>query len=167
MEPTLTLQTATTLLAISALGGLTMAVMRFAGKPLPPTPVAMLHGFLSAAALTLLIYAAATVGLPGRALPMSAPLPAPGLLVNASVLGMAGHPGFAPDLGSLPADAIVYDIVYSPLVTPLLASARARNLATIDGLEMLIGQAALAFTLLFGSTPPGDYDAELRALLVA
>ena len=45
-----------------------MAVMRFAGKPLPPTPVAMLHGFLSAAALTLLIYAAATVGLPGRAL---------------------------------------------------------------------------------------------------
>lgn len=68
MEPTLTLQTASTLLAISALGGLTMAVMRFAGKPQPPTSLAMLHGFLSASALTLLIYAAATVGLPGRAL---------------------------------------------------------------------------------------------------
>ena len=106
-------------------------------------------------------------GLAGRALPLNAPLPAAGLLVNASVLGMAGHPGFTPDLDSVPADAIVYDIVYSPLVTPLLASARARNLATIDGLEMLIGQAALAFTLLFGSTPPGDYDAELRSLLVA
>ena len=68
MEPILTLQTATTLLAISALGGLTMAIMRFAGPPQPPTSLAMVHGFLSAAALTLLIYAAATVGLPGRAL---------------------------------------------------------------------------------------------------
>ena len=68
MEPKLILQTATTLLAVSALGGLTMAVMRFAGKPQPPTSLAMVHGFLSAAALTLLIYAAATVGLPGRAL---------------------------------------------------------------------------------------------------
>lgn len=106
-------------------------------------------------------------GLAGHALPLNAPLPAAGLLVNASVLGMDGHPGFTPDLGSLPADAIVYDIVYTPLVTPLLASAQARNLTTIDGLEMLIGQAALAFTLLFGSAPLSEYDGELRALLVA
>ena len=56
MEPALIMQTATGLLVISAAGGLTMAAIRFAGKPLPPTWLAMLHGFLSAAALTLLIY---------------------------------------------------------------------------------------------------------------
>lgn len=67
MEPTLMMQTATGLLAVSAAGGLTMASMRFSGKPHPPTWLAMLHGFLSAAALTLLIYAYLTVGLPGMA----------------------------------------------------------------------------------------------------
>lgn len=67
MEPALMMQTATGLLAVSASGGLTMAVIRFRGKPLPPTWLAMLHGFLSAAALTLLIYAYFTVGLPGMA----------------------------------------------------------------------------------------------------
>ena len=67
MEPTLMIQTATGLLAISAAGGLTMAAIRFSGKPHPPTWLAMLHGFLSAAALTLLTYAWFTVGLPGTA----------------------------------------------------------------------------------------------------
>jgi hypothetical protein len=67
MEPVLMMQTATGLLAVSAAGGLTMAAIRFSGKPLPPTWLAMLHGFLSAAALTLLIYAYFTVGLPGMA----------------------------------------------------------------------------------------------------
>lgn len=67
MEPALMMQTATGLLAVSAAGGLTMASMRFSGKPHPPTWLAMLHGFLSAAALTLLIYAYLTVGLPGMA----------------------------------------------------------------------------------------------------
>jgi len=67
MEPTLMMQTATGLLAVSAAGGLTMASMRFSGKPHPPTWLAMLHGFLSTAALTLLIYAYLTVGLPGMA----------------------------------------------------------------------------------------------------
>lgn len=67
MEPVLMMQTATGLLAVSAAGGLTMAVIRFSGKPLPPTWLAMLHGFLSATALTLLIYAYFTVGLPGMA----------------------------------------------------------------------------------------------------
>jgi hypothetical protein len=64
MEPNLVMQTSIILLGISALGGATMAIIRFNGKPYPPTWLAMLHGFLSAAALTLLIYAAATVGLP-------------------------------------------------------------------------------------------------------
>ena len=67
MEPIVMMQTATGLLAVSAMGGVTMAIIRFSGKPHPPTWLAMLHGFLSAAALTLLIYAYFTVGLPGMA----------------------------------------------------------------------------------------------------
>ena len=67
MEPALLMKTACVLLAIAALGGLTMAGIRFAGKPQPPTSLAMLHGFLSAAALTLLLYAYFTVGLPALA----------------------------------------------------------------------------------------------------
>lgn len=67
MEPVLMMQTATGLLAVSAVGGLVMAIIRFGGKPHPPTWLAMLHGFLSAAALTLLIYAFFTAGLPGLA----------------------------------------------------------------------------------------------------
>ena len=67
MEPLLIMKTASVLLAISALGGLTMAIIRFSGKPQPPIALAMLHGFLSAAALTLLLYAYFTVGLPALA----------------------------------------------------------------------------------------------------
>jgi hypothetical protein len=67
MEPLRTMETATVLLLLAALGGLVLAGMRFAGKPYPPTWLAMLHGFLAAAAVTLLIYAAATVGLPSLA----------------------------------------------------------------------------------------------------
>jgi hypothetical protein len=68
MEPALILLTSTVLLAIAAVGGLVMAGIRFAGDRQPPTALAMLHGFLAAAAVTLLLYAAATVGLPGMAL---------------------------------------------------------------------------------------------------
>jgi hypothetical protein len=68
MEPALILRTSTVLLAIAALGGLVMAGIRFAGKPHPPIALAMLHGFLAAAAVTLLLYGAATVGLPSLAL---------------------------------------------------------------------------------------------------
>ena len=67
MEPTLILRTATTLLAIAAVGGLVMAGIRFAGDRQPPAALAMLHGFLAAAAVTLLLYAAATIGLPAIA----------------------------------------------------------------------------------------------------
>jgi|SRR3954447_19166079 hypothetical protein len=68
MEPALILKTATVLLALGALGGLVMAGVRFAGQPHPPAWLAMLHGSLAAAALTLLIYAAVTIGLPALAL---------------------------------------------------------------------------------------------------
>ena len=68
MEPALILRTSTVLLAIAAVGGLVMAGVRFSGNRQPPPVLAMLHGFLAAAAVTLLLYAALTVGLPGAAL---------------------------------------------------------------------------------------------------
>ena len=67
MDPVLILKTACALLAVAALGGLTMAGIRFAGKPQPPAWLAMLHGFLAGAAATLLLYAYFTVGLPALA----------------------------------------------------------------------------------------------------
>lgn len=67
MEPLLTMKTACVLLAVTALGGVAMAGMRFAGKPQPPTWLAMLHGLLAGAAVTLLLYAYFTVGLPALA----------------------------------------------------------------------------------------------------
>ena len=106
-------------------------------------------------------------GLKGQALPLEAGVGPSALLVNASSLGMAGQPPLDVDLGVLPDDAWVYDIVYSPLETPLLAQARALGLETVDGMEMLVAQAALAFELFFGVAPPRERDDELRALLIA
>ena len=63
MELALILRTSTVLLAIAAVGGLVMAGIRFAGNRQPQPALAMLHGFLAAAAVTLLLYAAATIGL--------------------------------------------------------------------------------------------------------
>lgn len=104
-------------------------------------------------------------GIKGDALPLGSPLPPVDLLVNASALGMAGQPSLDLDLAPLPEDAVVYDVVYAPLETPLLAQARARELDIVDGLDMLIGQAALAFELFFGAEPPRERDDELRDLL--
>lgn len=109
----------------------------------------------------------ATFGLKGDAVGLDAPLPPAALLVNTSPLGMAGQPPLVLDLDPLPEDAVVYDIVYAPLETDLLAQAHARGLDTVDGLEMLIGQAALAFELFFGAEPPRDRDSELRDRLLA
>jgi len=106
-------------------------------------------------------------GIKGDAVPLGSPLPPAALLVNASALGMAGQPPLDIDLSPLPEDAVVYDAVYVPLETQLLAQARARGLDTVDGLEMLIGQAALAFELFFGAEPPRDRDDALRALLMS
>ena len=89
------------------------------------------------------------------------------LFVNATSLGMTGQPPLDVDFSNVPPNAIVYDAVYAPLETPLLAEAKARGLRTIDGLEMLVGQAAIAFRLLFGAEAPRAHDAELRALLTA
>ena len=61
---------------------------------------------------------------------------------------------------------IIFDMVYAPLETSLLAQARREGFATIDGLQMLVAQAAEAFELFFGMPAPRDHDDELRALLV-
>ncbi|BBC71459.1 shikimate dehydrogenase [Altererythrobacter sp. B11] len=89
------------------------------------------------------------------------------LVVNASPLGMAGQPPLLFDMGHVPPGSIVYDIVTHPHDTPLLLSARAAGFATLDGLNMLIGQAAEAFEKFFGASPPrADGDEELRHLLL-
>ncbi len=89
------------------------------------------------------------------------------LVVNASPLGMAGQPPLSFDLSHAPPGSVVYDIVTHPLDTPLLQAARAAGLRTVDGLAMLIGQAAVAFERFFGQVPPRGDDAELRTILSA
>lgn len=108
-----------------------------------------------------------SLGIKGDAVPLGTSIPPVDLLVNASALGMTGQPPLEIDLDPLPEDAVVYDIVYAPLETDLLAQAHDRELGTVDGLDMLIGQAALAFELFFGAEPPRDRDDELRALLTS
>ena len=88
------------------------------------------------------------------------------LIINASPLGMSGMPELTIDLEHLAKSTVVFDMVYAPLETRLLASARKYGLTTIDGLNMLIGQAADAFKLFFGQSAPREHDAELRALLI-
>ena len=88
-----------------------------------------------------------------------------GLLVNATSLGMTGKPELDIDLSALPADAIVADIVYSPLETTLLAAARARGNRVVDGLGMLLHQAVPGFQRWFGVRP--EVTPELRAHVVA
>jgi shikimate dehydrogenase len=109
----------------------------------------------------------ASFGLKGDAFKLDTPVPPATLLVNATSLGMTGQPPLDLDLSALPDDAVVYDVVYAPLETGLLKAARERDLDTVDGLEMLIGQAAVAFELFFGQPPPGDCDDELRVLLTS
>jgi len=90
------------------------------------------------------------------------------LVVNASPLGMVGQPPLDFDLSHVPPGSVVYDIVTHPLDTPLLQAARAGGFRTVDGLSMLIGQAAEAFERFFYAAPPrDDGDAELRSLLGA
>jgi shikimate dehydrogenase len=88
-----------------------------------------------------------------------------GLLVNATSLGMTGKEPLEIDLAALPKDAVVADIVYSPLETPLLAQARARGNRVVDGLGMLLHQAVPGFEHWFGVRP--EVTAALRAHVAA
>ena len=76
-----------------------------------------------------------------------------GLLANATPLGMHGQPELVLDLSPLADSAVVSDIVYVPLKTPLPAAAEERGLTTSNGLEMLIHQAVRGFELWFGVCP--------------
>lgn len=87
------------------------------------------------------------------------------LVVNASPLGMRGQPPMAFDWSHAPPGAIAYDIVTDPVETAFLAGARGAGHPVIDGLAMLIGQAALAFEKFFGVAPPRERDAKLRESL--
>jgi shikimate dehydrogenase len=88
-----------------------------------------------------------------------------GLLVNTTALGMHGNEGLAADPARLPGHAIVTDIVYVPLETPMLTAARQRGLKTVDGLGMLLHQAVPGFEHWFGIRP--EVTSKLRGLIVA
>ena len=85
-------------------------------------------------------------------------------VVNATSLGMVGQPPLDVALDALAPAAVVTDLVYAPLETPLLAAARARGCVAVDGLGMLIHQAVPGFERWFGATPPADEAARRAAL---
>ena len=87
------------------------------------------------------------------------------LLVNTTSLGMHGQPPLDLELDALPADAVVNDIVYVPLETPLLRAAAARGNSVVDGLGMLLHQARPGFEQWFGVRP--EVDDELRRFVLA
>lgn len=87
------------------------------------------------------------------------------LIVNTTSLGMTGKPPLQMSLDAAPDDALVADIVYSPLETDLLARARARGLSTADGLGMLLYQAVPGFESWFGRRP--EVDEDLRQAVLA
>jgi shikimate dehydrogenase len=87
------------------------------------------------------------------------------LLVNTTTLGTQGQPELPVDIARLPDDAVVADLVYVPVRTPLIVAAKARALHTADGLGMLLHQAVCGFALWFGTTP--EVTLELRSLIEA
>ena len=92
-------------------------------------------------------------------------LPRADLLVNCTSCGMVGKPRLEIDLDQLKLAAVVYDVVYVPLETELLANAKARGHRIVDGLGMLLEQAGFGFEKWFGAMP--EVTAELRAMLEA
>jgi shikimate dehydrogenase len=86
-------------------------------------------------------------------------------LINATPLGMAGIAPSPVDMSAMPAGGWVLDLVSSPLPTPLLGSAKARGLTVIDGLSVLVEQAAESFEILFGQPPPRHLDEALFGIL--
>ena len=87
------------------------------------------------------------------------------VLVNCTSCGMVGKPPLVIDLGPLKKSAVVYDVVYVPLETELLAQARRRGHRTVDGLGMLLQQAGYGFGKWFGAKT--SVTPELRALIEA
>ena len=111
---------------------------------------------------------ASEFGSPVKAVPWEqrhAALQNAALLVNTTSQGMQGNEPLELDLSSLPSDALVSDIIYVPLETPLLLAAKARGNPTVGGLGMLLNQARPAFEAWFGVLP--DIPPELRRLVEA
>jgi shikimate dehydrogenase len=92
-------------------------------------------------------------------------LPQTDVLVNCTSLGLAGKEPLQIDLGPLKKSAVVYDVVYVPLETGLLAQAKKRGHRTVDGLGMLLQQAGFGFRKWFGGNP--KVTPELRAMVEA
>jgi shikimate dehydrogenase len=86
-------------------------------------------------------------------------------IVNTSSLGMKGSPPLAVDLSGVERGATVCDIVYNPLETELLREARLKGLRTVDGLGMLLHQAAPGFEKWFGVRP--EVTPQLREAVLA
>ena len=86
------------------------------------------------------------------------------LVINATSLGMTGQPPLTADLSGTAEDALVFDMVYAPLKTGLLAEAERLGCRTADGLIMLVGQARPAFERFFGAPAP-DHDGVRQGLL--
>jgi shikimate dehydrogenase len=138
---------------------------------------AIVHGLLDAGAQEIRLFnrtleraqgLAADFGTRVSALPWAqreAGLAGAGLVVNATSQGMVGQPPLDLSLSELPKSALVADIVYAPLETPLLAAARAHGATPVDGLGMLLHQARPAFHDWTGVMP--DVTPELRAIIVA
>ena len=111
---------------------------------------------------------AAEFGAPVKALPWDqrhAALADAAMLVNTTSQGMHGNPALDLDLAALPRHALVSDVIYVPMETPLLAAARARGNATVNGLGMLLNQARPAFQAWFGVMP--ELTPELRRAVEA
>jgi hypothetical protein len=105
MEPLLALQTATALFGLAALGGVLMAVLRFRGAPRPPSSIAMVHGLVAAAGLTLLLYFGATKGIPALA------QVAAGVFLVAALLGLWLNIQYHSKLQPLPIPVMVLHAV--------------------------------------------------------
>jgi shikimate dehydrogenase len=87
-------------------------------------------------------------------------------VINASSAGLGEAAAPPPDMTAAPDHAVVMDMTYRPLRTAFLLAGAARGLATVDGLDMLIGQAMPAFEAFFGQKPPADCDVRGRVLRI-
>jgi hypothetical protein len=108
------MKTAAVLLALAAIGGLLMAVIRFRGADRPPSAIAMAHGLLAAAALTLLLYALFTAGLPGRAVVALV------IFIVVAVVGLALNLIYHDKLRPLPKTTVVVHGVVAVIAFVLL-----------------------------------------------
>lgn len=104
---------------------------------------------------------AAYLGPPVEALPLEHLRQALGdacAIINATSAGLAGGEGLDIPFSAAPPSAVVLDMTYKPLRTPLLQAAQASGLRTVDGLAMLVGQAKPSFEAFFGTRPPEATD---------